>query len=116
MEDLIIVIVLAAMILIGIVSGRKHFKGQGGCCGGGSTYVSKKKLNHVTGKKTAVIEGMTCENCKARVERAINDIDGAAGRVNLRKKEAVISMEREISDEEIRSVIERAGYEVVEIR
>lgn len=115
MENLIILAVIALLVILGLRSGLKHFKGEGGCCGGGSTYVSKKKLKKVIAKKTIVIEGMTCENCKNRVERFINDMDGAAAKVNLKKKEAVVSLDREISDEQLRAVVKKAGYTVVEI-
>lgn len=115
MENAIIVAVIVVLVLVGLRSALKHMKGQGGCCGG-ETYVSKKKLQNVTGRKTAIVEGMTCENCKARVERAVNDLDGLAGQVNLKKKEVRISMERDVDDEIIRAAIERAGYTVTEIR
>lgn len=115
MENFIIIVVLAALILIGIHSSVKHFKGEGGCCGG-STTVKKKKLKNVIAKKTVIINGMSCKNCKNRVEQRINDIDGASAKVNLKKKQAVISLAKDVSDEQIRSVIEKAGYEVVEIR
>ena len=59
---------------------------------------------------------MTCEHCKNRVEQRVNEIDGAAANVNLKKKQAIVSLERNISDEQIRSVIEKAGYKVVDIR
>lgn len=97
-------------------SGSKHLKGEGGCCGGGSSSVPapKKKLKNVITQKTFFIEGMTCEHCKNRVERSINAIDGAAVKVNLKKKTAVISMEKEINSEEIRAAIEKAGYTVTE--
>lgn len=116
MENIIIILIIAVLVLIGFLSTVKHFKGKGACCGGGSTYISKKKLDHVIGKKTAIVEGMTCENCQARVTRAINDLDGLAAKVNLRKKEVVVSMAREAGDAEIRAAIEKAGYRVVEIR
>lgn len=116
MDNIIIMAVLVLMIGFGIKSSIKHFKGQGGCCGGGSTYVSKKKLKNIIAKKTVIVEGMSCENCKARVERIINDMDGAVGKVNLKNKELIVSMEQEISDENIKAAIEKAGYEVVEIR
>lgn len=116
MENFIIIAILAVVMLIGIRSSIKHFKGEGGCCGGGSTTVKKKKLKNVIGTKTVVIEGMSCEHCKNRVEQRINDIDGVAAKVNLKKKQAIISMEKAVSDEQIRSVIKKAGYEVIEIR
>lgn len=118
MENAIIVAVLVVLICIGIRSSIKHFKGEGGCCGGGSTTVKakRKKLKKVIAQKTVIIEGMSCEHCKNRVENRINEMDGAAAKVNLKKKEAVVSLEKEISDEQIRTIIEKAGYKVVEIR
>ena len=60
MTDIIIIGLIAIFVVIGILSGRKHFKGEGGCCGGGSTTVKKKKLKNVIAQKTIVIEGMRC--------------------------------------------------------
>ena len=115
MEDIIILGVLAIAVIFGIRSGAKHFKGEGGCCGGGSSPVKKqrKKLKHVIAKRTVIVEGMVCEHCKNRVEKCINEIEGAAAKVNLSRKEAVISMEKEISEEQIREAIEKAGYQVI---
>lgn len=116
MQDIIIILIIVVIILLGLRSGLGHFKGQGGCCGGGGDIKKKKKkLDNVIGQKTAVVEGMTCDHCRDRVERSIDDIDGAAGRVNLKKKEAVVLMNRPISDEEIKSAIEKAGYKVTSI-
>ena len=58
---------------------------------------------------------MHCENCKNRVERAINRIDGAVGKVNLKKSIAVVSFDREVSDEEIRKAVEEQDYKVLSI-
>lgn len=115
MENFIIIGILVVLLGIGISSAIKHFQGKSGCCGGGNTYISKKKLDHVIGKKTVMVEGMTCENCKARVTRAVNDMDGLSAKVNLRKKEVLILMEKEVSDETIKAAIEKAGYEVLKI-
>lgn len=118
MQNLIIIAIIAVLVIIGLRSTKKHFKGEGGCCGGGSKPVPQqnKKLDHVIAQKTVIVEGMTCEHCKSWVEKSINDIDGAAAKVNLKKKEAIVSLEKEISDDEIRTAIEKAGYRVVEIR
>lgn len=115
MQNVIIIGIIVVLAIIGIRSSIKHFKGEGGCCGGGSS-VKRKKLKTVIAKKTVVIEGMTCEHCKNRVENRINEIDGAAAKVDLKKKEAVISLEKEVSDDQIRKVIEKSGYEVISIR
>ncbi|MFR4756954.1 MAG: heavy-metal-associated domain-containing protein [Evtepia gabavorous] len=39
----------------------------------------------MAGQKTFQVEGMHCEHCKVRVEEAVNDIKGAAGKVDLKK-------------------------------
>lgn len=117
MDNLIIIAILAVLIFVGVRSAIKHFKGESSCCGGGSTVkTKKKKLQNIIGKKTAVVEGMTCENCKNRVERLLNEMDGVAAVVNLKKKTVSISLEKEVGEEQIRAAIEKAGYEVVEIR
>lgn len=117
MENVIIVDILVILIFYGIRSSRKHFKGEGGCCGGGSTPVKKqrKRLKNVIARKAVLIEGMTCDHCKNRVEKSINELDGAAAKVNLKKKMAVVSLEQDVSDERIREAVEKAGYQVVEI-
>ena len=117
MADVIIIVILVILIIIGISSTIKHFKGEGGCCGGGSSVkVKRKKLKQVVKQRIVIIEGMTCEHCKARVESRLNALDGVSARVNLKRKTAVVSMEKEVEDEEIKKAIENAGYEVIEIR
>ena len=117
MADVVIVGILIILIIIGMRSGVKHFKGEGGCCGGGSSVkVKRKKLKRVVKQRTVVIEGMTCEHCKARVESRLNELDGVSAKVNLKRKTAVVSMEKEVEDEVIKKAIENAGYEVIEIR
>ena len=103
-------------MLLAIPSSIKHFKGQGGCCGGGNTVKEHKKLDAPKiGEKEILIEGMHCENCKNSVERAVNNIDGAVCKVNLKKKRAKVSYSKEISDEILRETIENVGFEVKEI-
>lgn len=114
MENVIIAALLIVVVAVAALSARKHFKGEGGCCGGG-TYRENKKLAHVAGKKNVRIEGMMCENCEARVERYINEIPGAACRASHKKNQAIVSYETEVSDEAIRAAVEKAGYRVLEI-
>lgn len=116
MTDFIIVIVLTIAVLLGLRSGVKHFKGEGGCCGGGDYKPRKKKLSAIVGRKTMIIEGMSCQHCENRVHEAINSIPGASADVSFRKGRAVVSMERELEDDVLRAAVEKAGYKVKEIR
>ena len=43
MVNEIIIAVLLILVFTGIRSGTKHFKGQGGCCGGSSKIRTKRK-------------------------------------------------------------------------
>lgn len=117
MENVIIVVILLVLMVLAIFRAKKHFKG-GGCCGSGSSMVrTKKKLTGPKlGEKTLVIEGMHCENCEIRVENALNRLDNVACRVNLKKKTATVSYSAEVSDETLRSAVERIGYKVTQIR
>lgn len=117
MENYIIIGILLVILVVAILRTKKHFKG-GGCCGsGGTTIRTKKQLTEPKiGEKILVIEGMRCENCEIRVENALNRLDGAACKVNLKKKTATVSLSREISDAVLKETVEKMGYKVVEIR
>ena len=119
MVDIIILLIVLVIIIFAVKGSIKHFKGEGSCCGGGTKGLIKTEektlKNPKLGEKTVKISGMHCEHCAENVTRAINKIDGAAAKVNLRKSPAVVSYDRQISDDDIRKAVKKAGYEVVEI-
>ncbi len=121
MADILILLVVAVILVFALRGSRKHFKGESSCCGGGSemidkTHHKKKKLNGpVLGTKTMEISGMHCDNCARNVTEAINSIDGAIAKVNLKKGTAEVSYDRELDDNALRTAVEQAGYQVVSI-
>lgn len=117
MANAIVVIVVIIIMLFAGKGAYKHLKGEGACCGGGSKpEIPKKKLDGTKlGEKTMKITGMHCENCVASVTRAINRIDGAAAKVSLKKVRQWFPM-TEISNEELKKVVEDRGYHVVSIQ
>ena len=121
MADIIIVLIVVVLLGLALKGSVKHFKGEGACCGGGGGIISvdipQKTLDHpILGKKTVKISGMHCEHCVKAVTEAINKIDGAAAKVDLSRNEAVVSYDREISNEELKKVVEDRGYHVVSIQ
>lgn len=48
--------------------------------------------------------------------RSNQQIDGASAKVNLKKKEAVVSYEKVVEDAAIREAVEKAGYTVQSIQ
>ncbi len=120
MNSNIIIIVVLVLILFAAIRGSvKHFKGEGGCCGGGGSTVKEpdKKLQGAVIRTVEFgIEGMHCENCVARVKRAINRIDGASARVVLKKNKAIVSFDKVMYDDIVVKEIENAGYKVTGIK
>lgn len=75
----------------------------------------KHKVNEFV--KTINIEGMQCNHCKMSVEKALNEINGITKvEVNLEKKTAIIKSSIEISNEEIKSKVSDAGFEIISIK
>lgn len=116
MIDYIIIGVIIALVAIGFRSTVKHFKGEGGCCGGGDHKPKKKRLKGSKYKKVFRVDGMHCEHCKNRVEEIVNSIDGIAGKVDLKKGELTVSYARDIDDDVIKAKIEAVGYTVLGCR
>ena len=111
MENIIIIVIIAVVVLLAIKPTVDHFKGKGACCGGGSLVPEHKTLDGpIIDKRVFHVEGMTCDNCKIRVERAINSIDGVAAKVNLKKKTVTVEYCILVEDDVIIAAIEKAGY------
>lgn len=67
-------------------------------------------------KKVIGIDGMHCAHCQAAAGKALESLDGVRKvKVNLEKKEAVISYDGDVKDEDIKKVISDAGYTVTGI-
>lgn len=68
-------------------------------------------------KKMILIEGMSCGHCTGRVEKSLSQIDGVTvTSTSVDEKNAIINLEKEVSDEVIRQAIDDAGYDVIEIK
>lgn len=114
-SNIVAIVILVLIVALAARGCIKHFKGEGGCCGGSSIVKEPdKKLNNpVIGKRTFIVEGMHCENCRNRIKRTINSIDGASCKVNLKKGRVDIEFDREIDDNVFIKAIEDLDYHVV---
>lgn len=77
---------------------------------------NKEKENNKTKENKIMkikIEGMSCNHCKARVEEALNSLDGVSAEVNLEEKTATVkgSADKEL----LKKTVEDAGYEVISV-
>ena len=66
-------------------------------------------------EKTMKIEGMSCGHCSARVEQALNAIDGVSAKVDLEAKIASIVLSKPVEDQALVKAVTDAGYQVVGI-
>ena len=57
------------------------------------------------------VEGMTCSQCKKRVENAFNEKKGFYAKVNLKQKKAQVYAKEQISTQEIQAIVRRSGYD-----
>ena len=67
-------------------------------------------------KKEMMIEGMTCNHCKMRVEKALAEIEGVENvSVDLETKKATLEIAYEVDDALLKEAVEDAGYDVTAI-
>lgn len=66
-------------------------------------------------KKIIEINGMHCVKCAAKVENALNSIEGVSAKVNLAKKVAVCTVKTDVADDTLKNAVDSLGFEVVSI-
>lgn len=66
--------------------------------------------------KSMKIEGMMCEHCKARVEKALGALDGVTAQVDLAAGTAAVTGPAEMDEAVLRKAVTDAGYEVISIQ
>ena len=115
LTTIIICIILAAICAYSIVSYKKKL--NSGCCGSGGGEIKVKPgdtdLTHYPYKLKVYIDGMTCEHCKMRIENAFNRTDGFYAKVNLKKKYALLASMKPVDTENIKNIVEHAGYKYI---
>ena len=113
----IIIIVLLILILIPAVKGAvTHMKGEGGCCGGPKEKAPRKKLPGKPVRRLRLgIEGMHCDNCRIRIEKHLDEIDCVTARVNLAKKQAIVSIYGDVTDDIIKETVENLDFTVTDV-
>lgn len=115
MENIILFIVLACVVLLAVGTLVRR-AGRKGCCGSASSYKpKKKKLTRVIAVKTFQVGGMHCENCSNRVTEVINDIPHVSAVVDLKKGIATVSYEEDVTDATIIERVSRVGYTIARI-
>ena len=120
MADAIIfvVVVMAVIVVAGCYVRTLRRGGCGcGCSGGDEAHVARPTVAdtdeaHYPYAVRVEIGGMTCRNCRLRVENALNSEEGLWARVDLAAGSALVRSRHPLSEERLRLVIGREGYTV----
>lgn len=107
--------VLLVCCFIGVRSTVKRV--AHGCCGSGQDPVKKRKpadteLSHYPYTCCINVVGMTCGECKKRVENALNAMEGVYAVVNRKKKTALVYGKQKLDEDALRRAVCAAGYGV----
>lgn len=116
---IVILVLIAAFVLLG----ARHYRRvmRAGCCGSDADptvkkmRVSDRNVRHYPYRKELDVEGMTCGNCAAKVQNALNTLDGVYAKVDLSQKRATVRMRTELPDQLLRSAVVDSGYAVKSI-
>lgn len=68
-------------------------------------------------KVIMTVEGMTCNHCKMRVEKALQGLEGVqAVEVDLATKAVSVETQAEMDSSVLKETVEDAGYDVTHIK
>jgi copper chaperone CopZ len=114
----IVVLVFAIVFALAVRAALRHFKGEGGCCGGGAGApppVADKAIGPAVARRELALDGLHCMKCVARVKAALEALPGVAADVTLDPQRAIVRMDREVPDESLRKAVENQGFQVLSI-
>lgn len=68
-------------------------------------------------EKTLKIKGMMCGHCEMHAKKALEALDGVtAAKVSHKTGTAVVTLEKEVSDDALKQAVAERGYEVTDIQ
>lgn len=120
--DISTAIIILILVVICIFSVKSYLKKlRSGCCGSSGEKpekrikVADRNKEHYPYAVCAEIEGMVCGNCAARVENALNAMEGVWTKVDLSQKQALIRSKEPLKEEVIKGAVRKLGYTVMKI-
>ena len=115
------IVFLGLLILFAAWKTANHFQKGGGCCGEheqsqGKTGAQDRNKAHYPWEVTVKIGGMTCENCAAKVENALNQLDGVWAKVSISSHSARVLCKTPPDEASLRQAVQQAGYVVTRVQ
>lgn len=116
-STVIVIIILILILIPAVKGGITHLKGEGSCCGGPKEKPVRKKIKGKPIESLYIeIEGMHCSNCKNRIEKNLDALDGVVANVSLSKKAATVKLYKDIDHSLITSIIEDLDFKVLNLK
>lgn len=112
MSDIILTAILAALVIVGIVSYRKKLKN--GCCSTGDEVrrieAEDSNPDHYPCHTLLKVDGMHCRNCEIRVENVFNRQDGMMAKASARRGTVDVYSKQKPDEGTLRALVVRSGY------
>lgn len=68
-------------------------------------------------KKIVTIEGMHCQNCLAKVEKVLGQIDDVkSAKGNLKNGTVTLKLKKEVDPSLMIAAVDQVGYQVTEVK
>ena len=78
---------------------------------GVSENISESQKGRTMMKKVLKVDGMMCAHCQMHVEKALAGVDGVTqAKVDLEKKQAEVTLSKEVDDQVLMDTVTQAGY------
>lgn len=78
---------------------------------GVSENISESQKGRTMMKKVLKVDGMMCAHCQMHVEKALAGVDGVTqAKVDLEKKQAEVTLSKEVDDQVLMGAVTQAGY------
>ena len=115
--------ILCLLLIIMIVFGLRSYLTRltSGCCGVSAQpgvklkRVKDRDKSHYPYRVLLKVDGMSCGSCAARVENALNALEGVWAQVDLGEEQADVRMKREYGEQELKAAVKTAGYTVYRV-
>ncbi len=123
LSDIITVLVVGILLVLGLFIVKSYLrKLSQGCCGSGSgekvkkNKVSDRDKSHYGYKTVLTVDGMVCSNCSARVENALNELEGVWATADVLAKTVTVLMKAPLDEKLLRSAVNELGaYTVMKV-
>lgn len=115
----IIVLVLVAIAVLSVMSYVKKLRS--GCCGASDEKVKRVRVedrdkSHYPYSVVLTVDGMVCGNCAARVENALNELEGVWASADVEHGTVMVRMKQSLEEQLLRSTVNQiGGYTVMKV-